>query len=222
MSMKNFFRRDLPRLLIILAALPMLAQRFISDPTLEAINQTMGFWSSMISMIAWGLGLIYLFQGEYHAMKMKPGMTQKFLFGVLVTFSLILVVGAFMYGDLSKGQLGLGSPEVQWWYTAFYRSQSTAFYGLMYLYLMSASYRMLRVKSLESSVMLVAGVIYLMANTSIFTLYAPWLIDMGEWLFNYPNNAATTAAVMAMAMGSVLIGIRQLLGRERTAVEVAD
>lgn len=222
MSSRNFIRRDLPLILIILTALPMLASRFIQDDNLTAINKALGQWSSYITMIAWGLAVIYLFQGEYHTMKMRPGWEQKALFGILVAFSLILVGGSIIYADWSKLQLGFRGPEVQWWYTAFYPAESRAFYGLMFLYLMSATYRMLRFRSLEAFVLAISGVIYVLENASIFTLYMPWLIDVGEWLYNYPNNAATTAAVMVMACGSILISMRQLMGRERTAVEVAS
>jgi hypothetical protein len=222
MSTRNFLRRDLPLILIVLFAVPNILYRFVADDTLKNINTTIGMWSSTISMIAWGLGMVYLFQGEYHNMKMRNTTTQKFLFGVLVGFSLLLIGLAFMYGDLANGKLGLQSAELQWWYTAFYRAQSTSFYGLMFLYLMSASYRMLRFRSLEASVLMLSGIIYIVAHASIFTIYMPWLVPISDWLYSYPNRAATTAAVMAIAFGSILIGVRQLMGRERTAVEVAS
>lgn len=222
MSTRNFLRRDLPLILIVLFALPNIVYRFVTDDTLRNINTTIGMWSSTISMIAWGLGMVYLFQGEYHNMKMRNTNQQKFLFATLAGFSILLIGLAFMYGDLSQGKLGLQSVELQWWYTAFYRAQSTAFYGLMFLYLMSASYRMLRFRSVEASVLMLSGIIYLVAHASIFTLYMPWLMPLSDWIYGYPNRAATTAAIMSMAFGSVLIGIRQLLGRERTAVEVAS
>jgi len=223
MSTRNFIRRDLPLILIVIAAVLQLGSRYIQDATLDAINKALGQWSSYITMMAWGLAVIYLFQGEWHTMQMKPGWEQKALFGVLVAFSLILVGGSIIYADWAHGQLGFRGDQVQWWYTAFYPAESRAFYGLMFLYLMSASYRMLRFRSLEATVLAVSGLLYVCESASIFTLYLdPYLTAIGEWLYNYPNNAATTAAVMVMACGSILISMRQLMGRERTAVEVAS
>jgi hypothetical protein len=215
MSATNFLKRDLPMLIIIVTAIPMILYRFIDHPTIKFIVTETGFWSSIISMLGWGLGVIYLFQGEYHALKQKPDLTQKFSFATLCGFSLLLVVLFFALPG------GTSNDWYQFVYLGFYRAQSTAFYGLMFLYLMSASYRMLRVKSIESTVLLVSGFLYLMRSTSIFTYYAPWLVPLGEWIFDYPNKAAVTAAVMAAAFGSILIGIRTMLGRERTAVEVS-
>ena len=215
MAFTSFLKRDVPILLIILFAIPMLLNRYIVNDSLKAIVAELGFWSSIIGMIAWGLGVIYLFQGEYAATKMKPTLTQKVSFGVLIGFSLLLVgMAVTQPGDLNNAQY-------LWVYYAFYRAQTTAFYGLLFLYLGSASFRMLRARSLESTVLLLAGVIYIMRNASIFTHFAPWLGDIGEWVYNYPNKAATTGATICMAFGSLLIAARQLLGRERTAIEVA-
>jgi hypothetical protein len=215
MSTTSFLKRDLPLIIIFILAAPMILFRFIDHPLLTQIVTETGFWSSIIRMSAWGLGVIYLFQGEYHALKRTPTFIQKVNFATLVSFSLLLVGMFFL---LPGSNL---NPWYQWVYMGFYRAQSTAFYGLMFLYLMSASYRMLRVKSVESTILLVSGFLYIMRSTSIFTLYFPWLLPLGEWLMDYPNRAAVTGATLAASFGMVLIGVRTMLGRERTAVDVS-
>jgi len=212
MSTKNFIKRDLPIVLIIGTAIPMLLSRFINHPTLTAINAELGWWSSLINMIAWGMGVIYLFQGEYHNTKMNPTITQYLQFGTLCFYSVVLLVL-----NVLEGQQG---DRYTWFYLGTYKAQTQAFYGLMFLYLVSAAYRMLRLRSAESTVLALSGLIYVCRSGSLFALYTPWMVPLGEWLMNYPGKAASTAAVMTMAMGSVLIAIRQMLGRERTAVDV--
>ncbi len=214
MASSTFWKRDLPLLLIIICAIPMLLWRYIDHPVIKAIYEEVGTWSSIISMLGWGLAVIYLFQGEYANMRQKDDMTTKISFVVLCAFSFLLVANYFITG-------GLYNDAYQWWYTAFYKSQSQAFYGLMFLYLCSASYRMLRARSLESFVLMAAGLLYLMRSSSMFVLWFPWSRGVGEWIMDYPNKAATTAAVISMAFGSVLIAVRQMIGRERTAIEVA-
>jgi len=211
----SFFKRDVPLIIIITFALPMLLSRYVNDPTLTAINNELGFWSSIISMIAWGLGVMYLFLGEYHSTKKNPSLTQYVGFAVLCGFSVLLVVMAVVLPN------NIMNDQYLWVYYGFYRAQSTAFYGLMFLYLGSASYRMLRARSIESTILLVAGLLYIFRNSSIFTLYFPPIMDIGDWIMNFPNRAATMAATMSMAFGTILIAARQLLGRERTAIEVA-
>lgn len=212
MSTQNFLRRDLPIVLIIVAAIPMILSRFITHPALTALNAELGWWSSLINMTAWGMGVIYLFQGEYHNTKLNPTITQYLQFGTLCVYSLILLILNIM-----EGQQG---DTYSWFYMGTYRPQSQAFYGLMFLYLCSAGYRMLRLRSAESAVLALSGLIYICRSGSLFALYTPWIIPLGEWLMNYPGKAASTAAVMTMAMGAVLIAVRQTLGRERTAVDV--
>jgi len=215
MAFTSFVKRDVPMLLIIICALPLLLNRYIDNPVISAITLELGFWASIIEMLGWGLGVVYLFQGEYAATKRNPTTTQRVSFGTLVGFSLLLVVmAATLPGDLNN-------PHYLWVYYSFYRAQSTAFYGLMFLYLCSASYRMIRARSLESTILMLAGFIYIMRSASLFTLYAPWLIPLGEWVMGYPNKAASMAAVICIAFGSMLIAVRMMLGRERTAIEVA-
>jgi hypothetical protein len=201
-------------MLIIIMALPNLIGRFVSDPLLDTINTRFGQWSSIISMLGWGLSTVYLFQGEYANMKQNPSNISRWNFIVLTVYALILVGVNLMYG-------GQSTPEYIFWYRGFYNAQSRAFYGLMFLYLGSASYRMLRARSAESAVLMLAGLLYLARSASIFNLYLPWTIPLGEWFMNYPNKAAVTAASISMVFGQMLIAVRQMLGRERTAIEVA-
>lgn len=210
----TFLKRDVPLMLIIVMALPNLIGRFVSDPLISTINMRIGQWSSVISMLGWGLSAVYLFQGEYANMKQNPSFISRWNFIVLVGFSVILAGVYAMYGSLN-------SPEYVFWYRGFYSPQSRAFYGLMFLYLGSASYRMLRARSAESTVLMLAGLIYIMRSASLFNLYLPWTMDVGEWIMDYPNTAATTAAMISATFGQMLIAVRQMLGRERTAIEVA-
>jgi hypothetical protein len=210
----TFFRRDLPLMIIIITAIPFLLYRFISDPFIDTIYQELGNWSSIISMISWGLSVFYLFQGEYASMKQTPTFMTRWNFGVLCVFSGTLLVVRLLTGSFT-------TELYQYFYVDFYAGQSRAFYGLMFLYLCSASYRMLRARSLESFALLASGLIYLMRSASIFNLYLPWSIPLGEWVMDYPNKAATIAANISMTFGSMLIAVRQMLGRERTAIEVA-
>lgn len=217
MASSTFWRRDLPLLIIIGSAIPTLLWRYISHPIIDAIFAEVGNWSSIISMLGWGIAVIYLFQGEYHNMKQKPDdMTTRVGFYALCAFSALLV-----FNSMTTGPDKMYSDAYQWWYSAFYRSESTAFYGLMFLYLCSASYRMLRARSLESFVLMAAGLLYIMRSSSMFALWFPWCVPVGEWIMNYPNKAATTAAIISATFGQVLIAVRQMLGRERTAIEVS-
>jgi hypothetical protein len=214
MAVSSFLKREVPLLIIIGFTIPMLLSRYITDPTLTTINTELGFWSAIIANIGWGLGVVYLFQGEYHNTKMNRNLTQYVSFATLIVFSLLLVVMATtLPGDIMNG-------SYLWVYYGFYRAQSTAFYGLMFLYLGSGTYRVLRARSIESTVLMVAGLLYLFRNASMFQMYFPWLTPLGEWIINYPNKAATIAATICATFGALLIAMRQLLGRERTAIEV--
>jgi len=210
----TFLKRDVPLMLIVIMALPNLIGRFISDPLISEVNMRIGQWSSIISMLGWGLSAVYLFQGEYANMRQNPSFVSRWNFIVLSIFSLILVAAYAIYGSQN-------SPEYVFWYRDFYSAQSIAFYGLMFLYLGSASYRMLRARSAESTVLMLAGLIYIMRSASLFNLYLPWTMEAGEWIMNYPNKAAVTAASISATFGQMLIAVRQMLGRERTAIEVA-
>jgi len=209
-----WYKREVPLLIIIIFTIPTLASRYIIDDTLKLIVKELGMWSTIISNVGWGLGVVYLFQGEYHNTKMNRTITQYASFATLIVFSLLLVVmAATLPGDIMNA-------SYLWVYYGFYRAQTTAFYGLMFLYLGSGTYRVLRARSIESTVLMVAGLLYLFRNASMFQMYFPWMTPVGEWIINYPNKAATIAATICSTFGSLLIAMRQLLGRERTAIEV--
>lgn len=206
-------------MLIIIFAIPYIAWRYIDWAPLTAFYEEMGRWSVVMTCAGWGLAVVYLFQGEYAAVKQNPTLTQRTAFVVLILMSLLLAFNFFTLPG-SRGDV-LWSDPYQWWYKAFYPPQTQAFYGLMFLYLCSASYRMLRARSLESTILLVAGVLYLMRSSSMFQMWFPPITEIGEWIMNYPNKGATYGAFICATFGQMLIATRQMLGRERTAIEVA-
>ena len=78
---------------------------------------------------------------------------------------------------------------------------------------MIAAYRLLRVRSAESAVMLLVVLLVLIGQVSIGLV--PVLVDIKEWILDVPVMAGVRGILLGVALGAVLTGIRLLLGVER-------
>jgi len=64
------------------------------------------------------------------------------------------------------------------------------------------------------------GLIYTLRQIPLFQVYLPGIVGFGEWIMLVPNVGGGRAAVIAAALGAIVVGIRTLWGKERTTTEV--
>jgi uncharacterized membrane protein len=85
--------------------------------------------------------------------------------------------------------------------------------ALLVFFVITAAYRLLLVRNLESVVMLVVVILVLLGQMTLGLL--PVLPELKEWILDVPAMAGVRGILLGVALGAVLTGIRLLLGVER-------
>jgi hypothetical protein len=72
------------------------------------------------------------------------------------------------------------------------------------------------VSNIESLLLVIAAIFLVFLNAPIGAAIWPMLPVIGTWINNVPSAAAMRSYIMAVAIGSIGLGIRLLLGMERS------
>lgn len=94
----------------------------------------------------------------------------------------------------------------------------SALSGLLFFFLVFAAYRMMRRRVTFWNVLFIASlVLVLISYNPIFKI--DLLVRFQEWLLRVPVGAGTRGLLIGIAIGTVTVGVRVLIGQDRTLRE---
>lgn len=185
-----------------------------------ALNQTLNAFSQLLVQLVAVIGALALLIGVSNLVRFHAAQLRKFprgvyslilllsLFGVLIVRALerggVLRVGADETPALSLLLLDVAQVAVE-----------SALAGLIFFALVYAAVRLMRqAVTLWNALFLAALVIVLLGFSPLGGGEA--LSALREWLLSVPVNAGTRGLLIGVALGIVVVGVRVLIGRDRT------
>jgi len=135
---------------------------------------------------------------------------------LLVTLFAVLAVGLVTLTPSQADQSqpsGPSHPALQWIYTNVMAPLQATFGALLAFLTLAAAYRLARIRDAASVVLLVVTLLVLAGQASFGLL--PVLPQLRDWILDVPALAGMRGILLGVALGTVLTGIRLLLGVER-------
>ncbi|MBO4548394.1 MAG: hypothetical protein J5758_04180 [Abditibacteriota bacterium] len=165
-----------------------------------------------------GLGSLFLIQGK----KVMFGSSERINgIGFFAGFFGILISGFLMDAGVK------GCEEIfDIFFSGLYVSMQAAMFSLVAFYIVSASYRAFRIKSVETGLLLLSTAIIMLAVIplgSVITDFLPKsgvlsvfrVEKLGYWLLTSPNMAVQRAIAFGVAVGSMATCLRIWLSLEK-------
>ena len=212
-STLTYIRLNLARLLIIIGILSAFGTWFFSVTIIDQIFTEINVWNINISTFTLFTGLLVISLRYIRGIQTRT--SDVWIFQV---YALVLIVAWIIFGVF----VGQFSDLYQ---TAFLSTKITlhiAILGQVIFYYVSGAYRTFRIKTLRTAVLAGFAII-------IICLNAPWLQnpfpvaqDISYWLLNNPQMAASRAMVITGGIGSIVLGIRVLLGLEKGIQRITE
>ena len=122
----------------------------------------------------------------------------------------VLVAGLPIFPDQPSGP---SQPIVQWIFEYIQVPIQASLSGLLVFFVLTAAFRLLRARSIESALMLIAALLVLVGQVAIGLI--PVLPEIRDWFLDVPAMAGLRGILLGVALGTLLTGIRLLLGVER-------
>jgi len=111
--------------------------------------------------------------------------------------------------------IGAGSPFMWVFENVQVPMQSTVF-ALLAFFVVSASFRGFRARSLPAGILLGAALIALLSRSTVGEFLWDGLPEFSDWIRAYPSMAARRAILIGIGLGSVTTSLRVIVGIERT------
>jgi hypothetical protein len=194
-------RRQIPLALTFIVGVILTANWFIDFAPLNELSNTITNFNTV--MVAFMMGFAGVNILMIHTRRIQLDVA----FSVLLLGCLIIwtAVGIFM---------GRSSDTYQWMYTNFNLPLSSTAYAATLFYLASATYRVIRARSTETTILVVVSIVVIMGNMPMFVTYIPALMTVKNWLADIVVTAAYRAITIGVGLGGILMGVRTLLAME--------
>lgn len=196
-------KRTLPAAVAIAVSLFVLASVFAENPLLDRIGTYFIDTAVIVAAFALFLGMLNVLQ--VHARKMRENPAERLYSFVLIAAMLVVLTLGLLAGP--------SQPAVQWIFDNIQAPIQASLSALLVFLLVTAAYRLFRIRNLESAVMLIAALLVLAGQVTVGLL--PILPTVRDWILDVPAMAGIRGILLGVSLGALLTGIRLLLGIER-------
>jgi len=202
-------RRQIPLALTFIVGIIITANWFIDLAPLNDLSNTITNFNTV--MVAFMMGFAGVNILMIHTRRIQKNMSQGNMLDV--AFS-VLLLGCLIIWTAVGIFMGRSSDTYQWMYTNFNLPLSSTAYAATLFYLASATYRVIRARSTETTILVVVSIVVIMGNMPMFVTYIPALMTVKNWLADVVVTAAYRAITIGVGLGGILMGVRTLLAME--------
>jgi hypothetical protein len=209
----TYIRLNLARLLVIIGTLSALGTWYFSIPIVDDIFNTMNVWNVNIGIFTLFTGLFTIFIRYIRSIQKRDSDVWYFQ-----AYALILIIVWVIFGFTS----GMYSDIYQ---VAFLSTKLTlhiAILGQVIFYYVSGAYRTFRIKTLRTGVLALSAIIIVILNAPWMQNPFPVAQDLSFWLLDNPQMAASRAMVITGGIGTIVLGIRVVLGLEKGIQRITE
>lgn len=203
----NLLRDRLAIFTATAAGVFMTVQYFVSAPWMDATYRSILAWMQIIFACALIVGIGAVLKNHIVRIQKRPN--ERFYSAVLVVAVIVMSALGFS-GGIDQGSSFL------WVFNHLQAPMQATVFSLLAFYVTSAAFRGFRARSVESTILIGAGLIVLIGRVPLGDLITPHLPATADWIVNVPALAAKRAILIGIGLGMVATALKVVSGVERT------
>lgn len=185
----------------------MTVQYFVSAPWMDATYRSTLAWMQIIFACALIVGIGAVLKNHIVRIQKRP--SDRFYSAVLLLAVIVMSVLGFS-GGIDQGSSFL------WVFNNLQAPMQATVFSLLAFYVTSAAFRGFRARSVESTILIAAGLIVLIGRVPLGEMITPHLPSTADWIVNVPALAAKRAILIGIGLGMVATALKVIAGVERT------
>jgi hypothetical protein len=111
---------------------------------------------------------------------------------------------------IPAGVIDFATPIWEFLYYKILVNINASIFSLLAFFIASAAYRAFKARSLESTILLVAGLLVVLGQAPIADLVWPGFSLIRDWILAFPNTAGQRGILIGAALGIVVFSVRRL------------
>ncbi len=197
--------RKLPVYIATIAGMILMIDYFINIPALTKVASEIQAWTVLISAFLLGIGMVNLLLVNIRGLQTRR---TDILDNIVLIGALVVMFVVTLFSDQFD-------TAYRWLFHEIYAPLGTAVFSLLMYAMASAAYRAIRLKSIESTVFLIAAVTAMLGVAPVGETISPQIPKFYTWMLQVLNMAGQRGIIMGGAIGAMAASLRVLLGIER-------
>ena len=200
-------RKEVPLLVTFIAGASIILGYFLKWDFLRVTaSKQMLNWAVIIAAFSLALGAGNITRIHLNNVQKKTGAW--FL-------SILLLVS--LYGYLAYGLAkGASDKNYQWLFNAFLVPGNATVFSLNGFFIISAAYRTWRLRNWRAGLLVITAITVVLGRVGIGQALWSQLGPISDWIMKFPNAAGMRGIMIGAALGTVGLGLRIILGIERS------
>jgi hypothetical protein len=177
---------------------------------LDFFVQNAFIWTLKFVFVRWAIivAAFAMILGFFNVLIVHLNKILRFKQGWFYSIFLVLTMMIVLILGLIEGPQGSLTSQI--FQYVLFPLQATIF-SLLAFFVASAAYRAFRLRSWESALLVITGVIVLLGQIPLWEA----LTSFKEWILGVPSMASARGILLGVALGTVATGLRVLLGIDR-------
>lgn len=194
-------KRSAATAIAISVGLFVLLDFFVQNAFIGTLKFVFVRWAIIVAAFAMILGF-------FNVLIVHLSKILQFKQGWFYSIFLILTMIIVLFLGLIEGPQGPITSRI--FQYVLFPLQATIF-SLLAFFVASAAYRAFRLRSQESALLVITGVVVLLGQIPLWGA----LTNLKEWILEVPSMAGARGILLGVALGTVATGLRVLLGIDR-------
>jgi hypothetical protein len=199
------FGKNIASLILLVAGFAVIFDYFINVPGLSDIANFLQILATVLAAFALGLGAVSLFRVHFPRVT-RRGSEWYLSAWMLIVLGIVAVVGVF--GTTNH-------PIFKWMYSNMILPLDATLFSLLGFFIISAAYRAFRARTLDATVLLLAGAAVMLMNMPVGAVMWSGFPVIGGWVRDIAGVAGYRGIYLALVIGLVAYSLRVMIGYER-------
>lgn len=204
------FSKRIAWLIMLVVGFALLFDYFMTVPGLAPVALFLQKLASILAAFALGLGAISLFR--LHIPSILKRTKGEWYFSAWMIFVLAITAVVGVFGTANH-------PIFQWIFSNVLLPLDATLFALLGFFIISAAFRAFRARTLDTTVLLLAGAAVMLMNMPIGGAIWSGLPVIGAWVRDIPAVGGYRGIVIALTVGLVAYSLRVIMGYEKALGE---
>ena len=207
MSENILYRRIIPLALTTIIAIIMFLEYYTGIPITVSSAQTITLWSTVIGLFGQLLGAVSLIILNIKYVQRKDDVKNRIHGTVMLGTLIAFIIVGLVYSS--------SHPTYRMIYDNINTPLQSAMMGVLGFYFITGAYRAFKIGNIESIAFMLSLLVILFMSAPIGNVIWPGFTDIGTWIQMVPNKAAIRGILIGVALGTIVLSYRTLIGREK-------
>jgi hypothetical protein len=202
--------RILSTVVAMTVGLVVLADFFVNSDSIDALGLYLIRTASIVAAFALVLGVVNVLTVHLNKVYNRD---KGWGYSMLLLGAMFFTLGV---GFLTGGP---GSAQMQQIFESVLFPLEATLFSLLAFFVVTAAYRTFRVKSFETGLFVIFGILVLLGQVPVGARLWDQLPVIKDWVLEVPALAGARGILLGVALGSAATGLRVLLGIDRPYVD---